>query len=253
MKKLTSIIISLALFFVFTGSSFSAEKGNTTNQSFSKAKKLLLRQVYKDHRTTFYCGCPFSAKKRILSCDNYTPKKEGKRAHRLEWEHIVPAHAFGQSFKEWRTGHPDCVTKKGKAFKGRNCARKVAIPFRYMESDMYNLVPAIGEINGLRSNYSFAMIPGEKRAFGKCDMEIEDRKAEPPPDKRGNIARIYFYMDWAYPGHGVISKKNRKLFQAWDKEDPVDAWECERSRRIEGIQKNENPFMKKACAEKGMW
>ena len=118
---------------------------------------------------------------------------------------------------------------------------------------MYNLVPAVGEINGLRSNYSYAMIPGEKREFGKCDMEIQDRKAEPPPNKRGDIARTYFYMDWAYPGHGVISKKNRKLFQAWDKEDPVDAWECERCKRIEGIQKNENPFVKKVCQEKRIW
>ena len=66
-------------------------------------------------------------------------------------------------------------------------------------------------LTALRSNYSFAMIPGEKRKFGKCDMEIEGRKAEPPPDKRGHIARTYFYMDWAYPGHGIISKKNRKL------------------------------------------
>ncbi len=104
----------------------------------------------------------------------------------------------------------------------------MAPKFRYMESDLYNLVPAVGEINGLRSNYSFAMIPGEKRAFGKCDMEIEGRKAEPPPGKRGDIARTYFYMGWAYPGHGIISKKNRKLFEAWDKGDPVDEWECER-------------------------
>jgi deoxyribonuclease-1 len=59
-----------------------------------------------------------------------------------------------------------------------------------MESDLYNLVPAIGEINGLRSNYSFAMIPGEKREFGTCDMEIENRKAEPRPEVRGNIASI---------------------------------------------------------------
>ena len=252
MKKLASIILSLALVFLCTGSAFPADRGNTTIQSFSKAKKILLRQVYKDHRTTFYCGCPFNSKKKILPCDDYTPKRDNKRAHRLEWEHIVPAHAFGQSFPEWRNGHPDCVRNNGKAFKGRNCARKVAIPFRYMESDLYNLVPTIGEINGLRSNYSFAMIPGEERAFGKCDMEIENRKAEPPLDKRGNIARTYFYMDWAYPGRGVISKKNRKLFQAWDKEDPVDAWECQRGRMIEGIQGNENPFVKKACVEKGI-
>jgi deoxyribonuclease-1 len=34
-----------------------------------------------------------------------------------------------------------------------------------MESDLYNLAPAVGEINGLRSNYSFGMIPGEMREF----------------------------------------------------------------------------------------
>ena len=74
-------------------------------------------------------------------------------------------------------------------------------------------------------------------------------QTDPPPDKRGNIARTYFYMDWAYPGRGVISKKNKKLFKAWDEEDPVDEWECERGRRIEGIQGNENPFVRKACEE----
>ena len=253
MKKPTSLIIALTLILLFVGLSYAGDKGNTTIQSFSKAKKILLRQIYRDHKTTFYCDCPFNAKKKILPSNKYTPKKEGKRAHRLEWEHIVPAHAFGQSFPEWRNGHSKCKTRKGKSFKGRNCSRKMAPKFRYMESDLYNLVPAIGEINGLRSNYSFAMIPGEKRAFGNCDMEIEGRKAEPPPDKRGNIARTYFYMEWAYPGRGIISKKNRKLFKAWDKSDPVDAWECKRGRRIKGIQGNVNPFVKKACIERRMW
>jgi deoxyribonuclease I len=251
MKKLTSFVISLTIILLFSGPGYTADHGNTTNQSFSKAKKMLARKVYYDHKTTFYCDCPFSADRNILSCDSYTPKKE-RCARRLEWEHIVPAHAFGQSFPEWREGHPECVSRKRKPFKGRNCARKMVIPFRYMESDMYNLVPCIREINRLRSNYSFAMIPGEKRKFGKCDMEIEKRKAEPPPDKRGNIARTYFYMDWAYPGRGIISKKNRKLFDTWDKGDPVDAWECQRCRRIEEIQGNENPFVRKACIEKGM-
>ena len=84
-----------------------------------------------------------------------------------------------------------------------------------MQSDMHNLVPAIGELNGLRSNYSFAMLPGEERRFGDCDMEIADGKAEPPPTVRGDIARSYFYMDAAYPGRGVVSGKNRKLFEAF--------------------------------------
>ncbi|MBW1781249.1 MAG: endonuclease, partial [Deltaproteobacteria bacterium] len=48
-------------------------------------------------------------------------------------------------------------------------------------------------------------------------------------------------------------KKNRKLFKAWDIEHPVDSWECERRRRIEKIQGNENPFIKKNCQEQGIW
>ena len=244
MKKQIKLLCILFLTMVFTTPTLADPNGNTTIQSFGKAKKNLLKQVYYDHLKTFYCGCPFTMQKKVVPSGRYTPKRANKRSQRIEWEHIVPAHAFGQSFIEWREGHPDCVTKKGKAFKGRNCASKVNLQYRLMQSDMYNLVPAVGEINGLRSNYSYAMIPGEKRQFGSCDMEIENQKAEPAPHIRGNIARTYMYMDWAYPGHGVISKRNRKLFEAWDKMDPVDEWERERCRRIERIQGNGNPFVR---------
>lgn len=182
----------------------------------------------------------------------YQPIKEGARARRLEWEHVVPAQAFGQSFPEWRNGARACVDAKGEPFKGRRCAEKAAAGFRFMQADMHNLVPSIGELNGLRSNYSYAMIPGEERRFGACDMEISGRKAEPPPQVRGDIARIYLYMDAAYPGRGVVSGKNRKLFEGWDGEDPVDAWECERQRRIEALQGNSNPFVAEACSERGL-
>ena len=45
-----------------------------------------------------------------------------------------------------------------------------------MQADMYNLYPAIGEVNGRRSNYSMAIIEGEKREFGRCDVEIKNKK-----------------------------------------------------------------------------
>ena len=244
--KSAKILIILICFnnIALMAPTFSWADGNTTIQSFNKSKKLLLTKVYYDHRTTFYCGCTFNSKKKITSRNGYIPVKDNARAYRLEWEHAVPAHAFGQSFKEWRQGHPNCVNRKGKAFKGRSCAEKTNHLFRYMQADMYNLYPAVGEINGLRSNFSYAMIPGEPRRFGNCDMEIEERKAEPPDHIRGDIARTYFYMNWAYPGHGIISRKNRKLFEAWDKSDPIDYWERERALRIRGIQGNNNPFIK---------
>ncbi len=241
-------LIIMALVLLMAGTAWGQ---NTTIQSFGKAKKTLLRQVYTDHKVTFYCGCKYEGKQ-VSPCDNYAPKKASKRSKRIEWEHIVPAAHFGQSFKEWREGDPACVNKKGKSFKGRKCAEKMNKAYRFMQSDMYNLVPAIGEINGLRSNYRFGVIAGESREFGACDMEIAGKIAEPPERIRGDIARTYKYMNQAYPKQGIISKANKKLFNAWDKGDPVDAWECERCRRIEAIQGNENPILKKACKKAGL-
>lgn len=224
----------------------SGRSSNTRIDSFNSAKKMLLSQVYFDHMTTFYCGNLFRKDQSVIASAKYTPKKQTSRSKRIEWEHVVPAHAFGQAFKEWRDGDVGC-TSNGKPFKGRNCARKMNRQFRYMESDMHNLVPAIGEINGNRSNYSFAMIPGEKREYGSCDIEIENRRAEPAPHIRGNIARIYFYMDESYPGRGIISSSSRKMFESWDQSDPVDAWECERNARIDEIQGNGNRFVGSQC------
>lgn len=222
--------------------------GNTKIQSFSKAKKLLLKVVYTDHTKTFYCGCSFNEQKRIdLGTCGYKPKSVSNRAERIEWDHLVPAESFGQAFKEWRDGQPNCVDNKQRSFKGRKCAEKVNPTYRYMQADMFNLVPSEGEINGLRENFSMATIPSDQREFGSCRVKISDRKFEPPPDVRGDIARTYLYMDKAYPRYGIISEKNRKLYEAWSKEDPVDAWECQRARRIKELQGNANEFVEQAC------
>jgi len=240
MKHLLILLISILLL------SSQAFSQNTQITSFSKSKKLLLK-LYKDNPVTLYCGCSYKGKKPYLSSCGYIPKKNNKRANRIEWEHVVPAHAFGQSFSEWRNGHHKCVKKNGKKFKGRKCAEKMNEEYRRMQADMYNLYPAIGEVNGRRSNYSMAIIEGEKREFGECDVEIKSRKVEPREKIRGEIARTYLYMDSVYPGRGIISKKNRKLFDAWNKSDPVDEWECERAKRIEKIQGNRNEVVMVEC------
>ncbi|MFZ4439889.1 MAG: endonuclease [Syntrophales bacterium] len=251
------IMFILAVIITTSGIAIGADAvqpGNTTNDSFSKSKKLLHSAIYKDatSRQDIYCGCKYDELKDVdfKSC-GYKPERDNQRAHRIEWEHAVPAEAFGQSFKEWRNGDQDCVDNRGKPFKGRKCAEKVNLEYRHMQADMYNLYPAVGEVNGLRSNYSMAMIPGGQNRFGQCKTRIEDQKIEPRPEVRGEIARTYIYMERAYPGHGIISNKNEKLFQAWDKSDPVDAWECERAGRIARIQGNVNLVVDQACRLKG--
>ncbi len=79
------------------------------------------------------------------------------------------------------------------------------------------------------------------------DVEIKSQKVEPKESIRGEIARTYLYMDSVYPDRGIISKKNRKLFNVWNKNDPVDQWECERARRIEKIQGNRNEVVMRDC------
>lgn len=170
----TKIIITLVLILAST-CSFAQP-----TESFSKAKKLLMSKVYFDHRETVYCAATFDARKNITLPRGYESNKYKKRAKRVEWEHVVPAENFGRTFVEWREGDSKCVTKQGKSYKGRRCANKASKEYRLMQSDLYNLYPAIGAVNAMRSNYNFTMLPGDKSDFGSCEMKISHRKAEPP-------------------------------------------------------------------------
>ena len=93
-------------------------KGNTTLQSFNKAKKTLEREVYPSHRLTLYCGAKFDAKNNIIPLSGFSHPKYKTRQRQLEWEHVVPAEHFGRTFSEWRDGHKECVDKKGNRFRG---------------------------------------------------------------------------------------------------------------------------------------
>lgn len=72
--RLTTLFLSLAF------SPFTAAAGNTTNDSFSKAKKMLERSVYFDHRETIYCAASFDSKKRITPPNGFHTLKYVKRA-----------------------------------------------------------------------------------------------------------------------------------------------------------------------------
>jgi deoxyribonuclease-1 len=200
--------------------------------SFSKSKKLLTT-IYKGHALTFYCGCTYQRQGKKLIPDlpscGYQPRKNATRAQRIEWEHVMPAWAFGHQLQCWQAG-------------GRKACKKNK-QFKRMESDLHNLVPAIGEVNGDRSNYSFASLSGEPRVYGYCDMEIDfkARKVEPADSVRGDIARTYFYMRDQYDIK--LSKKQTQLFTAWHKLDPVDEWEVARNNLIKDVQGNANPYV----------
>lgn len=226
--------------------SWNASAKNTRIQKFTDAKKFAWK-IHAENPETIYCGCKYVGKKIDLKSCGYVPPKMPARALRVEWEHVVPAESFGQSIKEWREGSALCV-RKGKAYRGRKCAEKNP-EFSRMESDLYNLWPEVGELNGLRSNFSMAQLTGSKYSFGGCRAKILDKKFEPMDRAKGIVARTYMYMEMEYPGHGVMSDKNKKLFEVWDKQFPVSSWECKRATQIEAIQGSPNLVLKERCSK----
>jgi len=202
--------------------------------SFGKSKRLLATKIYPSHQKAFYSNCDYKIKEKKLipihkTCD-FKYRKNKNRSERIEWEHIVPAWHFGHQLRCWQNG-------------GRMNCRQTNTKFKQMEADMHNLVPAIGEINGDRSNYKFAMIEGEERVYGKVDMEIlfSGKKAEPMPDIYGDIARTYFYMRKRY---GLrLSKSQEKMLIAWNNLDPVSPWEKKRNLLIQKLQGDNNTYV----------
>ena len=239
----------LLIFFYFQINIAKADEGNKKIESFSKSKAIL-KNIHQESPVTFYCQCKYNDNKPNWESCGYRPRKNTKRASRIEWEHVLPASYFGKKFNAWANGHHFCISSKGKRFKGRKCAEKVHKQYRYMQADLYNLQPAIGEVNGIRSNYQIGKIEGEERKFGKCDIEIKNKKVEPTPKIRGDIARTYLYMEQTYPKYVKFNQSIKKLIIKWDQEDPVDAWECKRAILISNIQGNTNRILQNRCSKK---
>ena len=197
--------------------------------NFTQSKKIL-KDIYKDHQTTFYCGCQYSYADKENMIDKsscgYVPRipitKKGKineRTTRIEWEHIMPAENFGKHLPCWKEG-------------GRKACQSDPV-FTKMEADMMNLVPAVGELNGDRSNYRYGANEPKVGQYGQCNFEVdfEASRAYVRPEIRGDIARVYLYMSQKYNIN--LSKQETQLMEAWNKLDPIDNWEREKIKLVQ--------------------
>ena len=216
--------------------------------NFSKAKKIL-PDIYSGMEQTIYCGCSYSGQKPDLKSCGYKVRKESKRANRVEWEHIVPSEHSGRSRACWhsREQFPECRKSNGELIYGRKCCNKVDPEFRKLSGNLHNLAPAIGEMNGNRSNYRFAQLPFDAYQYGQCQAKVDfkARKFEPRDEVKGDVARVNFYF--ASKGYIKLSKSQRQLFNAWNKQDPVDEYECTIHAKKAKLQGEENAFVADGC------
>ena len=231
MKKLLS---ALALCLCVVSAVFASPPS-----TFSEAKVVAKQKVYLDQADSaqgdLYCGCKWTwvgksgGRVDPDSC-GYQAREQQNRADRTEWEHIVPAWTFGHQRQCWQNG-------------GREHCVDDDPVFRAMEADLFNLYPAVGEVNGDRSNFNYGMAPGVAPQYGQCPTKVDfdQRVAEPRDEVKGLVARTTFYMFDRY--NLSMSRQQQQLLMAWDKQHPVTAWEKERDSRIAAIMGHRNPFV----------
>ncbi len=201
-------------------------------------------EIHATHRVSFFCGCSYTAQMRNIrqSC-GYKTRADDSLAHDIVWTRVVPPDAFGAHRTCWTT--EACRRDDGSSFGGIECCRRQDPVFAVMEADLNNIVPAIAEVAKDRSDYPFGEVKGEERLYGACDIEVDGAGGwvEPPARVRGDIARIYLYMRAVYGDELEVPAEQWATFEAWNLEDPADAWERERAAAIGVIQAMPNPVL----------
>ncbi|MGB0678638.1 MAG: endonuclease, partial [Polyangiales bacterium] len=86
-------------------------------------------------------------------------------------------------------------------------------------------------------------IPGEVRAFGACDFEVDPdtRRVEAAATRLGDIARAYLYMHHRY--HIPLTARERARFLSWHSQDPPSPWEHRRAEAIHRLQGSTHPWL----------
>lgn len=231
--------------------------------SWRNAKNLLDDNVYSVHRATFYCGCQYTSDQDNDGSGDIDADRCGladvelQRHVRdtIQWEHVVPAslmpvgdYMCWQKEKEVQR----CTREDGSVrYSNRQCCEYVSPSGKLMIHDLFNLVPSAAQLNQYRTNDPYGEVPdnvayegfGEQCGARDLNGTSSGREGlfEPPDCKKGDVARIWFYMRQA---HGVeISPASEALFLHWAAADPVSPWERFRHDKIAEIQKNVNPYV----------
>lgn len=112
-----------------------------------------------------------------------------------------------------------CVKYNGELFKGARCCREKDEIYTAYDRDLFNIM----------------IIRKDKK------REFEN----PPLIAKGNIARVYLYLNAQY-GLGLSFEEQSRYFK-WHQLDSVDEKECEMHQKIFELQGRENPWIKSSC------
>ena len=166
------------------------------SDGWKDAKNIADDVIYQGKDRTFYCGCIYASHGDTDGsgdvdhqvCGYQGPDTHSHRADRVEWEHVVPASLMpAKQFDCWVNGsRSKCEDEDPRA--------------QAMFFDLHNLAPSVGQVNALRSNDRYSDLPDDTSDFGACLVEDTINAFEPPDCLKGDVARIWLYMNLR---HGV--------------------------------------------------
>ena len=133
-----------------------------------------------------------------------------------------------------------------------------------LRSDLHHLYPVRDNVNSSRGNLPFGDVPDD-RAEAWYSLDVSQSKPpathrerwsergrshwEPRDDDKGNVARAVFYVYTVYEplvdddGGAAFFAEMRPTLLAWNRLDPPDAAEANRSAWIATQQGTPNPFV----------
>ncbi len=207
LKALTGAFLLLSSCLACSASPYKNPKN--FSQAFNVFKKLDF-----DYTRTMFTNEKYAYDPR--SClDKFYLQEDHKQ--KVVFIRIVPEEVV---LKRRRCGVENiCTRYDGSKFKGSRCCRTTDKLYKQYDGDIFNIMPIV------KGNETMSL--------------------EPPLHARGNIARVYLYMNAEY-GLG-FSAKQQLHYLTWHKQDPVDAKECDLHDRITEIQGRSNPWIRSSC------
>lgn len=219
-------------------------KGYNAPENRSQAKNVV-KMIHLDYKTTWFNGCDYRYD--TTTCMDKTIVDTStcgvsERRQSMQWIQIVPDTFYGRGMQ--CMNEDICVSEfTGKAFRGKLCCRIKSVKYREMEAALYNLVPVVSAVANAQKDKAFGVVEKPTRVIGS--VKIDSRYIEPPDNRKGDIARVYLYMDKQYDLQ--LTEEERKMFEHWHQIDPVDAEECSVAKLFKKIQNVNNTWIEEGC------
>jgi len=219
-------------------------RGYEAPDNRTKAVKLI-KKIHYDYKQTWLNGCDYiydpASCMDVTIVDTSTCGVQEQK-QRVKWIQIVPDSFYGRNRE--CMNEEVCVSKyTGKSYKGKRCCRQSDAVYRKMEADLFNYIPVVSAVAEKRKEQLFGKVEKPLYLIGKVKMD--GSFIEPPDSLKGDIARVYLYMNERY---GLdLSLDEKEAFYYWHKLDSVDKRECDIAKTIMKIQGSSNRWIKEKC------